>query len=395
MRRLMVALCIGLLAASGAWAKNAPSKKSSAASSRHAVEIRTSSILIDAETGAVLQGDREDELRYPASLTKIMTLYLVFEALETGKLKLHQRLHVSAYAASQEPSKLGLNPGETITVESAILGVVTKSANDASVVLAEAVAGSESVFADRMTARARQLGMSRTVFQNASGLPNTAQQTTARDMATLGAAMVRDHPRYYPYFSRTSFSYDGATYANHNRMLNSYDGVDGIKTGFIRASGFNLVASAVRNGRRLVGVVFGGTTGATRDVQMAKLLDAGFGDSSTTAVAANSSKIRAAVERAAKAVNPISSAHAAASPSARGGYAVQVGAFGRSEAAEQAARKAAKLAPQLDVKDAYVDRDSRNGKYFRARVGGLSLGEAREACRILKSKGQDCLVVGS
>jgi D-alanyl-D-alanine carboxypeptidase len=323
-----------------------------------------------------------------------MTLYLVFEALETGKLKLHQRLHVSAHAASQEPSKLGLNPGETITVESAILGVVTKSANDASVVLAEAVAGSESVFADRMTVRARQLGMPRTTFQNASGLPNTAQQTTARDMATLGAAMVRDHPRYYPYFSRTSFSYDGATYANHNRMLNSYDGVDGIKTGFIRASGFNLVASAVRDGRRLVGVVFGGTTGATRDVQMAKLLDAGFGESGTAVASNKSSKIRAAVERAAKAVNPISSAHAA-TPSARGGYSVQVGAFGRSEAAEQAARKAVKLVPQLDEKDAYVDRDSRNGKYFRARVGGLSLGEAREACRILKSKGTDCLVIGS
>ena len=390
MRRLMTALLITLLAASGAWAKSAPSKKSAP---RAPIADRTSSILIDAETGAVLQGDQEDELRYPASLTKIMTLYLVFDALESGKLKLNQRLYVSPYAAAQEPSKLGLDAGSTITVESAILGVVTKSANDAAVVLAEGVARSESGFAVLMTEKARELGMSRTVFQNASGLPNAAQQTTARDMATLGAAMVRDHPRYYPYFSRTSFAFEGAVHANHNRMLNSYDGVDGIKTGFIRASGFNLVASAVRDGRRLVGVVFGGSTAATRDVQMAKLLDAGFGGSSTM-VAGNSSKIRAAVERAAKAVNPISSAHAA-TPAARGGYAVQVGAFGRAEAAEQAARKAAKLVPQLDEKDAYVDRDSRSSKYFRARVGGLSLGEAREACRILKSKGRDCLVVGS
>lgn len=392
MRRLMVALLVTLLAASGAWAKNAPSKKSSA---RPQVDNRTASILIDAETGAVLHGDREDDLRYPASLTKIMTLYLVFEALERGQLKLHQRLHVSAFAAGQEPSKLGLKPGETITVEAAILGVVTKSANDAAVVLAEGVARSESAFADLMTAKARELGMSRTMFQNASGLPNPAQQTTARDMAALGAAMVRDHPRYYPYFSRESFSFDGAVHANHNKLLSRYDGVDGIKTGFIRASGFNLVASAMRDGRRLVGVVFGGNTASVRDAQMVKLLDAGFGDSSTM-VAGNSSKLRAVVARAAKAVNPISTAHAATDEKAsgRGGYAVQVGAFGRAEAAAQVARKAAKLVPQLDEKDAYVDRDGRN-KYFRARVGGLSLNEAREACRILKSKGQDCLVVGT
>ncbi|WP_119420283.1 D-alanyl-D-alanine carboxypeptidase [Desertibaculum subflavum] len=392
MRRLMVALLVTLLAASGAWAKSAPSKKSSA---RPQVDNRTASILIDAETGAVLHGDREDELRYPASLTKIMTLYLVFEALESGRLKLHQRLHVSGFAAGQEPSKLGLKPGETITVEAAILGVVTKSANDAAVVLAEGVARSESAFAELMTAKARELGMSSTVFQNASGLPNSAQQTTARDMAALGAAMVRDHPRYYPYFSRESFSFDGVAHANHNKLLSRYDGVDGIKTGFIRASGFNLVASAVRDGRRLVGVVFGGNTASVRDAQMVKLLDAGFRDSSTM-VAGNSSKLRAVVARAAKAVNPISTAQAATDEKAsgRGGYAVQVGAFGRAQAAEQVARKAAKLVPQLDEKDAYVDRDGRS-KYFRARVGGLSLNEAREACRVLKSKGQDCLVVGT
>jgi D-alanyl-D-alanine carboxypeptidase len=392
MHRLLVALLFTFLAASGAWAKNAPTKSTN---QRAPVDNRTASILIDAESGAVLHSDRADELRYPASLTKIMTLYLVFEALDHGKLKLNQRLPVSAFAAAQEPSKLGLNPGETITVEAAILGVVTKSANDAAVVLAEGVARSESAFADLMTRRAHELGMAQTVFRNASGLPNPAQQTTARDMATLGVAMVRDHPRYYPYFSRTSFSFEGAVHANHNKLLNSYDGVDGIKTGFIRASGFNLVASAVRDGRRLVGVVFGGSTAATRDLQMAKLLDNGFGGSSTM-VASNQGKLRAAVERAAKAVNPISTAQASTGEgSARGGYAVQVGAFGRSDAAQQAARKAAKLARQLDEKDAYVDRDSRTSKYFRARVGGLSLNEAREACRILKSKGQDCLVVGT
>lgn len=393
MRRLMLVLLVTLLAASGAWAKSAPTKKSHA---RPTVDNRTASILVDAESGAILHADRADELRYPASLTKIMTLYLVFEALENGKIKLNQRLPVSPYAAAQEPSKLGLKAGETITVEAAILGVVTKSANDAAVVLAEGLAGAESIFAGQMTAKARQLGMSRTVFRNASGLPNPDQQTTARDMATLGIAMVRDHPRYYPYFSRTSFAFDGATYANHNKLLTRYDGVDGIKTGFIRASGFNLVASAVRDGRRLVGVVFGGSTASSRDAQMAKLLDAGFRDTSIAVANNNSGKLRAAVERAAKAVNPISTAQAATRTSVTSGsYGVQVGAFGRADAARQATRKAAKLAPQLDEKDAYIDRDTRNGKYFRARFGGLSLGEAREACRVLKSKGQDCLVVGS
>lgn len=268
MARIVAVLTILFFAISSAGAK--PKQASSG------VDNRTASILVDAASGAILHQANADALRYPASLTKIMTLYMVFDALDDGLLRLDQRIKTSPLAARQQPSKLGLAAGETIRVEDAILGLVTKSANDASVVLAEAVAGSEAEFALRMTAKARALGMTRTTFRNASGLPDRLQQTTARDMATLALAMLRDHKRRYGYFSRSEFTYDGAVHANHNRLLNAYEGMDGIKTGFINASGFNLVASATRDGRRLVGVVFGGNTAALRDREMVRLMDAGF-----------------------------------------------------------------------------------------------------------------------
>ncbi len=239
-------------------------------------EARYTSIVVDVQTGTVLEADNPDANNYPASLTKMMTLYLTFEALDRKRLTLDQELPVSQHAANQAPSKLGLQPGETIRVEDAILAVVTKSANDIAVVLAEALGGGEGEFAAEMTRKARALGMSRTTFRNASGLPNDSQVSTPRDMATLGQALVEDWPQYYHYFSRSSFTYNGQTIANHNHLMARYPGMDGIKTGFINKSGFNLVASAVRYNHRLVAAVFGGPSHQARDVYMASLLDAAF-----------------------------------------------------------------------------------------------------------------------
>ena len=221
------------------------------------------SIVIDADTGAVLHEVNADTRNYPASLTKIMTLYMVFEALGDSRLKLDDKLQFSVRATRQPPSKLGLGPADTITVENAILALVTKSANDVAVVIAEALGVTEKRFARLMTNKALALGMSRTSFRNASGLPNKGQLSSARDMSILAQAMLRDFPELYGYFSTRRFTYRGATYRNHNKLLGKYDGMDGIKTGYIRASGYNLVASVEREGRRLIAVVFGGESGAS------------------------------------------------------------------------------------------------------------------------------------
>lgn len=230
-------------------------------------------IVVDAKTGEVLYSAAADELRYPASLTKMMTLYVVFEDLEAGRLKLDTPLRVSARAAAQPPSKLGLKPGSTISVRDAILALVTKSANDVALVIAENVGGSEARFADRMTRTARQIGMTKSTFKNPHGLPNAGQRTTARDMALLGRALNERFPSYFEFFKTRSFVFRGRTYGNHNRLLGAVPGVNGIKTGYIRASGFNLVTSVERDGRHIVAVVIGGTTGRTRDAQMVKLIN--------------------------------------------------------------------------------------------------------------------------
>jgi D-alanyl-D-alanine carboxypeptidase len=231
-----------------------------------------SSIIVDANAGATLTASSPDASRHPASLTKIMTLYLLFERLDAGKMKLDTEMSVSAHAADQDPTKLDLKPGQTIKVEDAIKGLVTRSANDAAVVIAEAIAGSEDDFAKLMTRKARALGMSRTTYRNASGLPNDEQVTTARDQSTLGRAIQDRFPRYYRYFSTQAFNYHGQSIRNHNRLLGSVEGVDGIKTGYTRASGFNLVTSMRRGNRHLVGVVMGGRSGGSRDAIMRGLL---------------------------------------------------------------------------------------------------------------------------
>lgn len=230
------------------------------------------SIIVDANSGATLSATNPDASRHPASLTKIMTLYLLFERLDAGKLKLDSEMEVSERASQQAPTKLGLRPGQTIRVEDAIKGLVTRSANDAAVVIAEAIAGDEDDFAKLMTRKARALGMTKTVYRNANGLPNDEQVTTARDQATLGRAIQDRFPRYYRYFATASFNYRGHSIRNHNRLLGNVEGVDGIKTGYTRASGFNLVTSMRRGNRHLVGVVLGGRSGGSRDAIMRNLL---------------------------------------------------------------------------------------------------------------------------
>jgi D-alanyl-D-alanine carboxypeptidase len=234
---------------------------------------RYADMVLDANSGQVLHADKADELRHPASLTKIMTLYLLFEQLEAGKLRLDSQLPVSEHASSQAPTKLGLKPSQTIEVEDAIRGLVTKSANDAAVTVAEAIGGSEHDFSEMMTAKAHMLGMTRTLYRNASGLPNDEQVTTARDQATLGRAIQQRFPRYYKYFSTPSFTWNGETLRNHNHLLGRIDGMDGIKTGYTQASGFNLVASVRRNDRHIVSVVLGGSSAGARDARMRSLIE--------------------------------------------------------------------------------------------------------------------------
>ncbi|MCS3969948.1 D-alanyl-D-alanine carboxypeptidase [Bradyrhizobium japonicum] len=240
------------------------------------------SIIVDGNSGSVLQATSPDGIRHPASLTKIMTLYLLFERLESGRMKLDTEMPVSQHAADQDPTKLNLRAGQTIRVEDAIKGLVTRSANDAAVVIAEAIGGDEDDFAQMMTRKARSLGMSKTVYRNANGLPNDEQVTTARDQATLGRAIQERFPRYYRYFATSTFNWRGQSIRNHNHLLGSVEGVDGIKTGYTRASGFNLVTSMRRGNRHLIGVVLGGRSGGSRDATMRNLLAENLEKGATT-----------------------------------------------------------------------------------------------------------------
>ena len=237
---------------------------------------RYAAIVVDAETNEVLHSEQADEIRYPASLTKMMTLYMLFEALEQGDIKLTDTIEASRRAQNQPPSRLGLRAGDRITVEQAIGALVTKSANDVAVAVAERLEGSEARFAQRMTTKARALGMRDTRYVNASGLPDPNQITTARDILTLSQALLRDYPQNYRYFQTAEFSWRNVYSRNHNGLLGRVEGVDGIKTGYTRMSGFNLASSAQRNGHRIFAVVMGGETAASRDAQMAYLIDSAF-----------------------------------------------------------------------------------------------------------------------
>ena len=382
------------------------------------------SIVIDVETGQVLNQLNADAITYPASLTKMMTLYLTFEALNAGRLRLDQYLPVSYEAASRSPTKLGLRPGESIAVQDLILGLVTRSANDAATVLAEGLGGSEPAFAAHMTSKARQLGMTSTVYRNASGLPDPDQYTTARDEAQLALALHRDFPREYRFFSTREFYFRGKTIHNHNHLLDWYEGADGIKTGYIGASGFNLAASAVRNGHRLIGVIMGGPSAGTRDREMAALLDRGFEEvgAGTTMVAhreappapavaeaelppspAPRSKpemISKAASRLAAHLSPFSKAEAApllhehAAPAGEH-WSIQLGAFRAEPAALKAAHAAAASLPGARSRPVQIVEPGKAGKerLYRARLLNFTPQEAWSACVALHKKKIECSVV--
>jgi D-alanyl-D-alanine carboxypeptidase len=273
LRFLFSAIALAVFAAAFASPADAASKRRKAAPAP-----KYSAIVIHADTGDVLLDKYADEARFPASLTKMMTLYLLFEEVEAGRLNLDSKLAVSAQAAGQPPSKLGLAAGSTITVEQAIKALIVKSANDVAVAVAEGVSGSEWKFAQEMTTRARALGMRNTTFKNASGLPNSRQMTTARDLAILSQRLIKDHPQYFPYFNTQEFTWNGRTYRTHNALVRTYAGADGLKTGYTQRSGFNLATTASRDGQRLIGVVLGGRSVRTRDAHMAEILTAAFAD---------------------------------------------------------------------------------------------------------------------
>src|SRR5215472_5335399 len=378
-----------------------------------AVQAKTeSSIVIDAETGKVLSEHNADLPNYPASLTKMMTLYLLFEGIEQGKIKLDQRFTVSRWAAAQAPSKLGLAEGQTVAVRELILAIVTKSANDAAVSVAENMAGSEAAFAERMTQKARMLGMTSTAYRNASGLPHPAQLTTARDLVKLARALYRDFPHEYAYFATEEFTYNGVTHVNHNHLMQSFEGMDGIKTGYIRASGFNLAASAVRDNRRLIGIVMGGLTAHARDIEMARLLNAGFTGRDSAPVImtaereddsdASANTLTHRTARAIAALSPVSRAEAATPvrlhrPHAEAAerWSIQVGAFAQEAAAEKAAATAIAKLPTSRGKTAQIMAPGHTDKerYFRARIVNFSQREAEKACHVLRKKHIDCAVL--
>jgi D-alanyl-D-alanine carboxypeptidase len=356
-------------------------------------------IVIDAETGEVLHQANADDRNYPASLTKMMTLYLAFEAIDQGRVKLDTRFPVSQYAASRAPSKLGLLPGETISVKDAILGLVTKSANDAAAVVAEGLAGSESNFAQQMTQKARQLGMPSTVFRNASGLPDPEQVTTARDLAKLSQALLKYYPQYYVFFSTQDFTYKGVVHHNHNRLMKAFDGMDGIKTGFIRASGFNLAASAMRGNRRLIGIVMGGESARSRDLHMAELLEDAFAGRKSLPPVLVAEKEQGLGNRVVSRLNPISKANAAtptvrkAAIASNSGWAIQVGAYAKQAAAEKAAQNAASKLPGDNQIRILAPFKSDKNKVYRARLVGFSEDEAREACQTLQKRKTTCALI--
>lgn len=370
-RRAMVlaTLLAGLLlAAAPAWAQIG--------------SARYSSIVIEAGSGRVLSAVAPDELRHPASLTKMMTLYLVFEALRDRRISLSQNVPISSHAAAQSPTKLGLVPGARLSVEEAILGLAVKSANDAAAALGEMLGGDEERFAQMMTLRARALGMSRSVFRNASGLPHPDQWTTARDMATLGRRLAHDFPEQYRYFAAPSFRFRGKTIMTHDHLLATYQGADGIKTGYTDASGFNLVTSAVRGGTRLVGVVLGAARAPERDLHMVSLLNQAY-ERLDIAPAPRGRQAQAATTQAA--------APPAPSRLRLARWVVQIGAFANEPAARHAAATARRLGGGGEPRVEPVSQQGRT--LWRAQLANLSESEAQGTCALLRGQRLPCVAV--
>ena len=381
------------------------------------------SFVMDADTGVVLHERYANKKLHPASLTKVMTLMMVFEGLKKGKIRMGDDIYISHHAASMVPSKLGLPAGSRIKVRDAIQALATKSANDIAVAVAEHIGGSERNFARMMTLRARQLGMDRTLFMNASGLHHRKQVSTARDMALMARYVINTYPDYYSFYSRTSFEYQGKTYRNHNRLMNSYRGMDGMKTGYISASGFNLIASAVRNDRRIIGVVFGGKTSRSRNAHMARLLDDGF--RRLPRVRTASAEIPAPDKKPAEmmmASLDVASIAPAAGDAARGvdvipapaakqrlrtnvieqgsadfsedidkSWAIQVGAFQSQSQTMRAIRKAVKQLPPYykRAEPLVVPLSVAGSELYRARLSGYSAHDAYAACAYIR----ECITI--
>lgn len=407
---LLMLLCLALVAC---WPSLAEAKNKGKKPARNIY----AAIVIDAESGEVIHQDDADKVLHPASLTKIMTLLLTFEALSKKRISSHSPVFVSAHAASMSPSKVGIKPGQSMSVQDAVYSVVTKSANDMAVALAEKIGGSESQFAQMMTAKAREIGMSRTRFVNASGLHDPRQQSTARDMAILGQYIFKTYPQYYHVFGQKAFRYNGKIFRNHNHLMESYQGMDGIKTGYVAASGFNLVASARRGDHRLIGVIFGGRSTSSRNSRMAELLDDGFEKVKTHRTLPKNSSPPLPVEtKRVDSVAPLVAVSSAvpsppaptvpqfaqpiqsfpqilsASPLSNGTWSVQIGAYQSRLATDQALYQAMrKLPPHLGRASALVVplRTTEATWVFRARLGGFTKDQAMEACKYLS----DCLPI--
>jgi D-alanyl-D-alanine carboxypeptidase len=366
-------------------------------------------IVVDADSGTVIESVAATARWYPASLTKVMTVYLAFREIEAGTLTLDETLTVSAHAASQPATELGLGAGQKITVKDTILAIILRSANDAAVALAERIGGSEPAFAARMTATARELGMSRTVFRNATGLPDPDQVTTARDMAVLAKALLENYPQYYHFFSTTSFTFDGQTFGTINGILSRYAGADGIKTGFTCGSGYNLVASAKRDGRRLIGVLLGGHTNFERHSEMSRLLDVGFAADLQTLDGRTRLADLDAADGDADPLPPtrLSAAECAYGVSATsieagltggglgGGWALIFGASASKAQAQQMLSRARKqLGPVLAGGRAVILPKQWEGvRRYSALLAGLSKQQAGKACKHLWSVGAYCLAL--
>ncbi|WP_091739166.1 D-alanyl-D-alanine carboxypeptidase [Phenylobacterium immobile] len=415
-RRLMVSIGLAATMALSPLAGTAQAQTPGFRNILAATQTKYAAIVVDAKTGEVLYAKHADDPRYPASITKIMTLYLTFEALSSGKLKTTDRVVFSPRAAAASPSKLGVRPGESISVSEAMQALAIKSANDAAVAMAEKIGGSEARFAAMMTLRAQELGMQNTHFANPHGLPDSRQLTTARDIAILSRAVMRDYPQYYHLFNQRSFTFRGQTMTNHNRLLGRMPGVDGLKTGFTNASGFNLAVSAVRDNRRLIGVVMGGPTTAQRDQNAEDLLLTGFdvmsrrarGEQITVAQSLFEPEPTGPIQRTgieqgdaeqdgvkivlAHAPIPAPVAARAAARPARGeDWAVQVGAFKKqSDARAQIALVKQRFSKWVSGGAADTDRA---GGVYKARIQNLSEGDARGACKAIKAKKMACMVV--
>ena len=377
-------------------------------------ERRYASIVVDADTLEVIHARQIDELRYPASLTKIMTLYLTFDALNAGTLHLKEPVQVSRKAALTPPSKLGLKTGQTITVENLIKALTVKSANDAAVVLAERLAGSETAFSNQMTAKARSLGMTKTTFKTANGLPHPEQKTSARDMAKLASNILQSHRKYYHYFGLTHFSYGGRRYKNTNGLLHSLDGVDGFKTGYTNDSGYNLIISAQRESRRLIAVVLGGASGQSRNEHMQDLVERSFKVMGVAPVK-SSPRVSIVRENISKRKVPQMAVNQAvrlrghnnrtitvgsgnndikfAKNVSHETWGIQVGVF-QNEDEAKAQIKA--INGVRGIENGIIRPLVRNGEtLYRARFENLSISKAQTACKALAKLAAGCLIVAT